>query len=430
MANHRRDPITCFEAGSGFNEPWIGSRDIVGDDIVMLGTLAERRLIDLNIVGNEVAVRGTTHVGSVILPSGRRLVIRSKIPNIVLLDWLAYLGKFPRLSHWLPESGAAAVKSDHDDWHLCIARLFLHAMDHVTRQHLRKGYVVVSACDSAIRGRILISKLGQELYRLPRVPQLQRQRTFDTPFNIVLALALDRLPSLLSDGRTEDRRKMAMLREQWASVRRDISDPLTAAVAAQSAEPPGYREALQLARLILIGAVLDPESIMGGQAFTLSMPAIWEDGLRRMLSESACETGWNPLPREARTRRWDDAPGHSDEKRWMTADAIVEQAGKRWVLDGKYKNEFGNESRSDRFQMCAYAMAFNADRISLVYPSESHTPIRRLLSAMVGTKSVKIDSIALPMRMGPVTCRTRLTKIVNQFTSGETGAKTAGDPRP
>ena len=63
MANHRRDPITCFEAGSGFNEPWIGSRDIVGDDIVMLGTLAERRLIDLNIVGNEVAVRGTTHVG-------------------------------------------------------------------------------------------------------------------------------------------------------------------------------------------------------------------------------------------------------------------------------------------------------------------------------------------------------------------------------
>ena len=414
MAARKLDPLTCFEAGSGSIEPWIGSLDTVGDDLAMLGILAERRLIELNVVGNEVAIRGTTRVGLVILPSGRRLVIRSKIPNIVLLDWLAYLGKFPRLSHWLPESGVAAVKSDHDDWHLCIARLFLHAMEQVTRQHLRKGYVVVSARDSAIRGRIVMSKLGQELYRLPRVPQLQRQRTFDTPFNIVLALALDRLPSLLSDGRTEDRRKMAMLREQWAAVRRDISDPVTAAIAAQSAEPPGYREALQLARLILIGAVLDPYSIMGGQAFTLSMPAIWEGGLRRMLNESARETGWKLAPRHSCTRRWDDSPEHGDTQRWMTADAIVERAGKRWVLDGKYKNEFGIESRADRFQMCAYAVAFDADRISLVYPGESLTPIRRLLSTTVGAKQLAIDSLSLPMSMGPEACCFELIKIARE----------------
>ena len=178
MPTHRLDPITCFEAGSGSADPWIGTREIVGDDLVILGHLAERRLIELNLAGNEVAIRGTTRVGLVILPSGRRLVIRSKIPNIVLLDWLAYLGRFPRLSHWLPESGVAAVKSDHDAWHLCIARLFLHAMENVTRQHLRKGYVVVAARDSAIRGRIVTSKLGQEFYRLPRIAQLQRRRTF------------------------------------------------------------------------------------------------------------------------------------------------------------------------------------------------------------------------------------------------------------
>ena len=415
MPDRKLDRITCFEAGSGSVEPWIGSRDTVGDDLVMLGILAERRLIELNVVGDEVVIRGTTRVGLVILPSGRRLVIRSKIPNIVLLDWLAYLDKFPRLSHWLPESGVAAVKSDHDDWHLCIARLFLYAMEQVTRQHLRKGYVVVSARDSGIRGRIVMSKLGQELYRLPRVPQLQRQRTFDTPFNIVLALALDRLPGLLADGRTEDRRKMAMLREQWATVRRDISDPITTAVAAQSAEPPGYREALQLARLILIGAVLDPDSIMGGQAFTLSMPGIWEGGLRRMLSESAAETGWKLAPRNSCTRRWDDSPERGDTERWMTADAIVERAGKRWVLDGKYKNEFGIESRADRFQMCAYAVAFDADRISLVYPGESLTPIRRLLSTTVGAKRMTIDSLALPMRMGPEWCRSELAKIAQNY---------------
>ena len=208
---------------------------------------------------------------------------------------------------------------------------------------------------------------------------------------------------------------MAMLREQWATVRRDISDPITTAVAAQSAEPPGYREALQLARLILIGAVLDPDSIMGGQAFTLSMPGIWEGGLRRMLSESAAETGWKLAPRNSCTRRWDDSPERGDTERWMTADAIVERAGKRWVLDGKYKNEFGIESRADRFQMCAYAVAFDADRISLVYPGESLTPIRRLLSTTVGAKRMTIDSLALPMRMGPEWCRSELAKIAQNY---------------
>ena len=411
MAYRKLDPITCFEAGSGSTEPWIGSRDTIAEDLAMLGRLAERRLIELSVVGNDVSVRGTTRVGLVILPSGRRLVIRSKISNIVLLDWLAYLGRFPQLSHWLPESGVAAVKSFHEDWHLCIARLFLHAMERVTRQHLRKGYVVVSTRDSAIRGRIVMSTLAQELFRLPCVPQLQGQRTFDTPFNIVLALALDRLPSLLADGRTEDRRNMAMLREQWAAVRRDISDPITAAVAAQSAEPPGYREALQLARIILTGAVLDPESTMGGQAFTLSMPGIWEEGLRRMLSETAGETGWKLAPRGACTRSWDDPLGHHDARRWMTADAIVERNSKRWVLDGKYKNEFGNESRADRFQMCAYAVAFDADRISLVYPGESLTRTRGLLSTIVGAKQLTIDSLCLPMRLGPVWCRSELAKI-------------------
>ena len=44
-------------------------------------------------------------VGLVVLPSGRRLAIRSKIESLVLLDWLAYLGEFPPLDLWLPDAG-------------------------------------------------------------------------------------------------------------------------------------------------------------------------------------------------------------------------------------------------------------------------------------------------------------------------------------
>ena len=161
-------------------------------------------------------------------------------------------------------------------------------------------------------------------------------------------------------------------------------------------------------------AVLDPKSIMGGQAFTLSMAAIWESGLRRMLSESAGETGWKLSPRNSCTRRWDDSPEHGDTQRWMTADAIVERAGRRWVLDGKYKNEFGIESRADRFQMCAYAVAFDADRISLVSPGESLTPIRKLLCTTIGAKQLTIDSLSLPMRLGPEACSSALMMLARE----------------
>ena len=109
---------------------------------------------------------------------------------------------------------------------------------------------------------------------------------------------------------------------------------------------------------------------MGGQAFTLSLSPIWERGLRRMCDLTARQTGWHRKPDSERVRHWDDPVGRDDPKCWVAADVIVERGKSRWVLDAKYKCEFGDESRIDRFQMCAYAVAFDADRVSLVYPME------------------------------------------------------------
>ena len=55
---------------------------------------------------------------------------------------------------------------------------------------------------------------------------------------------------------------------------------------------------------------------------------------------------------------------------------MLENNLERWVLDAKYKRAFGVESREDRFQMCAYAVAFNADRATLVYPTASDAAIQ------------------------------------------------------
>ena len=412
MLSRPPEDIVCFEVGSGDALAWIGYRRTLDDDWSALETQANRGVIQLDVCGDRVTISGATCVGLVVLPSGRRLIVRSKIPSLMLLEWLAYLGEFPRLTHWLPDVGVAVA----DDWHKCIARLFLYALEDVTRRHLRKDYVAVAWDEPTIRGRIVTTALARRLHRLPCVPQVQRRRTIDTPFNIVLALTLDRLPVLLADGRDDDRRRMARLREQWASIPRAIDDPIPAITAAQWASPPGYRGALQLARLILIGAVLDPVSHMGGQAFTLPLAAVWERALRRMFDELASETGWLQVTDSQRTRRWDDPAGRDDRKRWLTADVIVQRPGARWVLDAKYKREFADESRIDRFQMCAYAVAFDADRVSLVYPTSMDTriPLRDLLSTTVGGRSLRIDSLALPMNAGPETCREALAAIIRR----------------
>jgi 5-methylcytosine-specific restriction endonuclease McrBC regulatory subunit McrC len=322
-----------------------------------------------------------------------------------------YLGEFPPLEMWLPEAGVATG----DDFHTCLARLFLYAIEKVTRLHLRKDYMPMTIESATIRGRILATQLGRGLHRLPFVPQRHRSRTLDTKYNIVLAVALDRLPTLLALAHPNDRRMLAGVRDVWAQVSREITDPFSAITESQWARPPGYLAALQLARLILMGASLDPGSQMGGQAFTLSLSLIWERSLRKMFHELEGVTGWKSVPHINRTRKWDDPAGQNDPSRWLTTDVMAERNSTRWVLDAKYKRAFANESRGDRFQMCAYAVAFDADRASLVYPTaagETPVRVRPLLTATVGSKMILIDSIDLPMRAGPKKCRAALTEIV------------------
>jgi len=85
----------------------------------------------------------------------------------------------------------------------------------------------------------------------------------------------------------------------------------------------------------------------------------------------------------------------------------------RWVLDAKYKHGFADEGRTDRFQMCAYALAFDADRVSLVYPTATGTdvPCRGLLHAVVRGKNITIDSMNLRMVQGPEACLAALDKL-------------------
>ena len=177
------DAIVCFEAGSIEQRPWCATLRNVGGDFESLERLAQERVIDLEVKGDIVSVNGKDRVGMVVLPSGRRLIIRTKIPSASILDWLVYLGEIPNLATWLRE---ASVGSG-DDFHICIGRLFLHELDTITRTHLRKEYMAATTEVSLMRGRLLTTRLAYRIHRLPRLPLAYRCRTLETPHNSVLA---------------------------------------------------------------------------------------------------------------------------------------------------------------------------------------------------------------------------------------------------
>jgi hypothetical protein len=83
------DDIVCFELGSG-QPPWVGSSDSLNIDREAIKRLIHDGLIEVAEWDGDSHIAGVDRVGFVQLPSGRRLVIRSKIESLVLLEWLVY----------------------------------------------------------------------------------------------------------------------------------------------------------------------------------------------------------------------------------------------------------------------------------------------------------------------------------------------------
>jgi hypothetical protein len=419
------DDIVCGEIGAPEAERW--SPPLAGAepaDVRAIESLAREGVVELRDAAGGREVAGTDRVGLVLLPSGRRLHLRSKVEGLVLFDWLAYVGECPPVSQW---PGLATGVAAGAGLHSVLAVLLLGELEKLTRAPLRCDYVTTRAADPTVRGRVVAGALAKSCHRLPSVPQVRRLRSPDTPHNRVLAATLDRLPPLLPAG-DGWRSRWTALREDWAGVGRDVSDLSRAAADARHACPPGYSAAVRLACLILFGGgtPADAAPLAGAGAFLLSLSGLWERALRRLCAELQAETGWKPMPDADRTRRWHDRPAHDQPghnqpgldrpARWMTADVLLQtSAGRRWVLDAKYKRDYGNEDRNDRFQATAYAIAFRADRASLVYPSGAGGAARRgvLLSACVGREgSVTVDSIELPMAAGSAACRAALLEVI------------------
>ncbi len=368
----------------------------------------------------QVEIRGRDRVGVVRLPSGRRILIRTKVPGLVLLDWLVYLGEFPDIQFWEQDGNV----SQSDSYQSVLAGLFLRELDIVTRCHMRMGFVQFDAESPQVRGRILSHRLAQRPWRLPAIPQTVRGRSINTPPNQMLAAALDRILMFVNELGNEQLAAFQRLRHSWSGISRSSEDREYIIQSSMSAPPAGYRSALQLARLILTGATFDPTPGWGGDAFTISLARIWENAVTRMCRDLEPDTGWTVAPRSESIRLWDDATGPDDRRRSLIADTLLVRGSNRWVLDAKYKREYGNEDRNDRFQMCAYAARFSAERATLVYPTSSgQSPsCRVLLDTIFGSRPFLIEAAACEIAKGPAFCKRLLRELFsasNQQASGQ-----------
>jgi 5-methylcytosine-specific restriction endonuclease McrBC regulatory subunit McrC len=399
------DEIVCGEIGTDGAGRWSEPLRLSPEDSSAVEALEGEGLLATRAEAGGLSLAGIDHVGTLTLPSGRRVQVRAKVGDVVLLDWLAYLGDAPHV----PSRSASECYVARGGFAALIARQFLDELELLTGRTPRAAFERQRQDSSTVRGRILTGALARSFHRFPAMPQSRRRRTLDTPHHRLLAAALDRAAGLAGGGEDESRRT-GSLKAEWSQFSQPSAD-LAATLAACGSEcPAGYAAAVRLASLILLGASPAATASVRGAALLVPLADVWERALRRMCREIAPATGWRPVADSARTKRWDDGPGLRDPTRWMTADVILEAASRRWVLDAKYKLGYGDEARNDRFQMTAYAMAFNARRATLVYPTADppRARWRLLLAGQIGGQPTTIDSIELPMSAGPVGCRAAL----------------------
>src|SRR2546423_12426371 len=184
--------IVCGEIGSAQEQRWSRPVKLSSDERRAVEALESDRLLEPRPAAEGIEIAGPAHVGVVALSPQRRLHIRPKIGDVVLLDWLAYLGDHPPVPPRPPGQDFALRGCFTES----IASQFLLELENLTRRPLRAEFTRLHEKSCAVRGKVLPHALARAYHRLPRIPQSRRVRTLDTPHHRVLAPPLDRLPPL------------------------------------------------------------------------------------------------------------------------------------------------------------------------------------------------------------------------------------------
>ena len=356
----------------------IGDTGLPERDARRLQAAAERAARRLGLP--ETAVLTRTHRGlkagqvvGILSVPGRTVEILPKVDNedgsvrAALVRMLAVAWDLR-----VAEGELTALETQRHDLLELLIRLFADRLLAAVRRGMPRRYLAHEEDLAMLRGRLDVKRQFTHLVVRPdRLACRYDELSEDTPFNRVLKAAVTRLAG--SARSAANFRRLTELTARFEFVR-DSSDPLHEPVRLDRTNT-AFHEIYRLAKLFLSG---DWQSTAGGRStgFALLFPMneLFEAFVGRTLKRALA-----PRTVHLQHRRRSALTGANGEPLFaLQPDAVIEDwDGCSIILDTKWKRltprARGCETtlgvaQSDIYQMLAYARAYNARRLVLVYP--------------------------------------------------------------
>lgn len=277
----------------------------------------------------------------------------------------------------ISEGELSALDTQRRDFLEILIRLFCERLLAAITHGLSRHYVEREDDMPVFRGSLMVKRqLTVHATRPDRLACRFDELSEDTPINRVLKAAVLRLSRI---SRTSDNLRrlgeLASRLEMVSPSARPLSEPVSL-----DRTNASFHQVYRLARLFLSG---DWQSTMGGRAsgFTLLFPMndLFEAYIGRMLHRALTPTPVRLQSRRHYALRHSVGGGGAFALR---PDIVVETVDGPLVIDTKWKrldpNDGANHgvSQSDVYQMLAYAHAYDANRLVLLYPWDSHLESR------------------------------------------------------
>ena len=272
----------------------------------------------------------------------------------------------------LVEGELATLDTQRHDLLELLIRLFADRLLATVRRGMPRRYLAHEEDLALLRGRLDIKRQFTHLAVRPdRLACRYDELSEDTPLNRVLKAAVTRLAGLARSA--ANFRRLAELAARFEFVR-DSSDPLRESVLLDRTNT-AFHELYRLAKLFLSGDWQSTaEGHSAGFALLFPMDKLFEAFIGRSLERALARRTVH-----LQHRRRSALTGANGEPLFaLQPDVVIEESNDRpIVLDTKWKRLTPRAhdgkttmgvAQSDIYQMLAYARAYDAGRLVLIYP--------------------------------------------------------------
>ena len=270
------------------------------------------------------------------------------------------------------EGELAALDTQRHDLLELLIRLFADRLLAAVRRGMPRRYLVHEEDLALLRGRLDVKRQFTHLAVRPdRLACRYDELSEDTPLNRVLKAAVTRLAGLVRSA--ANFRRLAELTARFEFVR-NSSDPLREPVRLDRTNT-AFHAFYRLAKLFLTG---DWQSTTGGRSAGLALLFPMNELFEAFIGRSL-ERALAPRTVHLQHRRRSALTGANGEPLFaLQPDVVIEESDARpVVLDTKWKRLTPRArgckttmgvAQSDVYQMLAYARAYDAQRLVLIYP--------------------------------------------------------------